>query len=255
MSLIEKYKLKTGRDFAKQVIRSYMIKNKMTVDEFKKKNPTMNTFDQNSKLLGIIRTHGYFVMTEEIYQELLHELKLEEDYKKKLDNEAIETVNVNGKEMVTYTDQKSGEQITVDNTVSGKDFKQRMAQVQSEHKQFQTTDGNNTLNVMNYMKDNINITPNTQKTSDIELDSVTEDLRQVAIVAKAFESSVGHHVDIDLETKTIYDNGSIYSIEKRGDTYQVISAKQTKKKKDMKNNKAKTLVKQNNTPGSPGQAA
>lgn len=255
MSLIERYKQKTGRDFAKQVIRSYMIKNKITVDEFMKKNPDINTFDQNSKLLGIIRTHGYFIMSDEIYKELLQELKIEEEAKKKLDNEAIETVNVNGREIVTYTDKQTGEQITVDNTVSNKDFKTRMAEVQGEHKQFQDLKANNTLGVVNYMKENINITPNTQKSSDIKVDSVADDLKQVAIAAKAFENAVGHHVDIDLETKTIYDNGSIYTIEKRGDTYQVISATPRKKKKEDKNKKAKTLVKQNNIPGNTGQVA
>ena len=227
----------------------------MNIDEFMKKNPDVNTFDQNSKLLGIIRTHGYFIMSNEIYKELLQELKYEEEAKKKLDNEAIETVHANGKEIVTYTDKQTGEQITVDNTVSHKDFKQRMAQVQSEHKQFQGTDTNNTLNVMNYMKDKINITPDTKKVSDIKVSDVNEELRQVAIVAKAFESSVGHHVDIDLEAKTIYDNGSVYTIEKRGDTYQVISAHASKKKPEKKNNKAKTLVKQNNTPGNTGIVA
>jgi hypothetical protein len=256
MSLIDKYRQKSGRDFAKQVIRSYMIKNKMNVEEFMKKNPDINTFDQNTRLLGIVRTHGYFIMSNEIYKELLQELKAEEEAKKKLDNEAIETVHVNGKELVTYTDKQTGEQITVDNTVSNKDFKQRMAEVQGEHKQFQDTKANNTLNVVNYMKDNINITPNTQKSSDIKLDDINEELRQIAICAKAYERAVGHHVDIDLETKTIYDNGSIYSIEKRGDTYQVFAATQTKKKQEKKNNKAKTLVKQNNNiPGNTGQVA
>ena len=255
MSLIEKYRQQSGREFAKQVIRSYMIKNKMNIDEFMKKNPDVVTFDQNSKLLGIIRSHGYFIMGDEVYKQLLHELKLEEEAKKKLENEAIDSVNVNGHEIVTYTDRQTGEQITVDNTVSHQDFKTRMAQVQSEHHQFQDTKANNTLNVMNYMKDKVTITPNTKKSSDIKVDDINEDLRQVAIAAKAFETAVGHHVDIDLETKTIYDNGSIYSIEKRGDTYQVFATTKKDKKNNKKNNKAKALVKKNNIPGNTGEVA
>lgn len=248
MSITEKYTQKYGKVFAKQVIESYMHKQKMNgIEEFIKINPTMVSFDQNSHLLGIIRTHGYFVMNEQEYQEIIEQIRKEEENGKKLTTESIESTIVNGHEIVTYTDKQTGEQITIDNTVSNRDIGYQMTDVQQEHKQFQEDGANNTLNIMKYMEKNIKITPDAIASNDVDMDKINNEQRELAIVAKNFENEIGHHVDIDLNSKIIYDNGMIYSIEKRGDNYQVVSqGKEALPKEDQK--QGHQLVKKANLP-------
>lgn len=222
MSMIDNYKKKYGKSFAKQSIEMYIRNQKFnSIEEFIKKNPDVSTFEANSQLLGIIRTHGYYILNDEEYKEILEELKLEEEAKKNLNTENITSTMINGHEIVTYTDE-NGEQITVDNTVTNRDIRQQMQDVQKNHAQFQNDNADNTLNLMNYMKDNIKITPDATSTNDIDVDKENNELRDVAIAAKAFENEIGHHVDIDLNSKIIYDNGIMYSIEKRDDGYKVI---------------------------------
>lgn len=138
MSLISLYTEKYGRAFAKQVIESYIKQKKISsVDEFLKGNPTVNEFAQNSQLLNIIRTHGYFILGEDEYQEILNELKEEETKRKKLNTEKIETTQANGHEIVTYTDENTNEKITMDNTISNRSIEDQMRDIQKEHKQFE----------------------------------------------------------------------------------------------------------------------
>lgn len=222
MSIIDKYTKKYGRDFAKQSIEMYIRQQRFnSIEEFIKQNPDVATFEQNSKLLNIIRTHGYFVLDDDVYKEIIEELRQEEQEKNNLNTDNLSTTMVNGHEIVTYTDE-NGETITVDNTVTNRDMKDQMQDVQREHRQFQQKDPNNTTNIMNYMKDNIKITPDTKESNSIDLDSESEDLREIALAAKAFENEIGHHVDIDLNSKIIYDNSIVYMIEKRDDGYKVI---------------------------------
>lgn len=222
MSVLDKYKKKYGKAFAKQSIEMYIRQQQFnSVEEFIKNNPDVATFESNSQLLGIIRTHGYYVLNDEEYKQIIEELKLEEQAKNNLNTDNLTSTMVNGHEIVTYTDE-NGDEITVDNTVSNRDMQEQMRDVQKEHKQFQTKDHNNTTNLMNYMKDNIKITPDAVASNDIDLSNENEDLKDIALAAKAFESEVGHHVDIDLNSKIIYDNGIIYSIEKRDGSYKVI---------------------------------
>lgn len=239
MLFLEKYKAEYGAKFAKDTIKMY-IKNKgfKSVEEFIKQNPDMLTFDQNTKLLGIIRSHGYYVLSNEEYLKILEELKLEEQNERKLKTDNIETNIVNGHEIVTYTDEVTNEQTVIDNTVSNRDFKLQMEDVQKEHKQFNNSNKDNTQNLVNYMEENIKITPDKKTSEDIKIDSQDEEEQKIAMAIKIFEMDIGHPVDVDLNSKIIYDNGMIYSIEKRGESYEVI---QQKSKKE--HNKNNTLVK------------
>ncbi len=222
MSMIDNYKRKYGKAFAKQSIEMYIRQqNFSSVEEFFKKNPDIATFEANSQLLGIIRTHGYYILNDEEYKEIIEELRQEEQERKKLNTENLNSTIVNGHEIVTYTDE-NGEQITVDNTVSNRDMKDQMRDVQNNHEQFRQQGNNNTLNLMNYMKDNIKITPDVVQSNSIDSDSEDTELREVAIAAKKFENEIGHHIDIDLNSKIIYDNGIIYSIEKHSDGYKMV---------------------------------
>ena len=206
-----------------------------TVQELLKQCPNVKEFDSKTKLLGIIRRHGYYIMNEEEYQNIIQAIKAEEDQKRKLDTDSLKKVTVGSKELVTYTDKETGEQITVDNSVSNRDVKEQMQDIQNEHQQFQSLKDNNSLNVMEYMRDKVKITPNTVASNDINMDAVNEEERQIAIVAKAFENQLGHHVDIDLNDKIIYDNGIVYTIEKRNGEYGVFLQDEVKAKKEEKN--------------------
>lgn len=240
MSLISLYTEKYGRAFAKQVIESYIKQKKISsVDEFLKGNPTVNEFAQNSQLLNIIRTHGYFILGEDEYQEILNELKEEETKRKKLNTEKIETTQANGHEIVTYTDENTNEKITMDNTISNRSIEDQMRDIQKEHKQFEQKNTDNTLNLVNYMKDNIKITPSTKSSADIKNEDINNENIELINAIKDFENEIGHNVEVDLNSKIIYDNGMIYSIEKHGDKYQILS--QTKNEE--KQNKGPQLVK------------
>lgn len=224
MSFLSRYQAKEGKEFAKQVIKSYMKKQKMdTMEEFLNLNSNINDFEQNTKLLNIIRKHGYFIMNEDEYKTIIDELIQEENEKKRLRTEDVNTITINGKEIVTYQDQESGETITVENNVTNRNFEEQMLDVQKDHKQFQSLNDNNTLNVMNYMQEKVKITPDTQHGKDINLDGLSDEDKKSAMSAIAFENKIGHPLDIDLKSKMIYDNGMIYSIEKRGEEYQIIS--------------------------------
>lgn len=240
MSLISLYTERYGKAFAKQVIESYMKQQKISsVDEFLKKNPTVNDFAHNSQLLNIIRTHGYFILDEKEYQDILNELKETEKKKKKLNTDKLQTTQVNGHEIVTYTDERTNEKITMDNTVSNRSISHQMEDIQKEHKQFEQKDTNNTLNLIKYMKNNIKITPSTQSTNDIKTEEISDSDIELIQAIKDFETEIGHHVDVDLNSKIIYDNGMIYSIEKRGDKYQIL----LQTEKEEKQNKGLQLVK------------
>lgn len=224
MTLFDKYSKRYGKAFAKQCILEYMKKKKYdSVDELLKNNPTLQEFAKNSLLVGIIRTHGYCLNNDAEYKEILEELKLEEQKKNKLATENLFKTIVNGHELVTYKDEMTGKQVVVDNTVSNRSVENQMKDIQAEHAQFRSAKENNTLNIMNYMEDKVKITPDVVSSENISINTGEEDERQIALAAKAFEREIGHHVDIDLNSKIIYDNGMIYSIEKRGDTYQVFA--------------------------------
>ena len=240
MSLISLYTEKYGRVFAKQVIESYMKQQKISsVDELLNTNPTAADFAHNSQLLNIIRTHGYFILDEKEYQDILTELKEEETKRKKLNTDKLQTTQVNGHEIVTYTDEKTNEKITMDNTVSNRSIVNQMKDIQKEHKQFEQKNTDNTLNLINYMKDNIKITPSTKSSTDIKNEDINDENIELIKAIKDFENKIGHNVEVDFNNKIIYDNGMIYSIEKRGDKYQILS--QTNNEENQ--NKGPQLVK------------
>ncbi len=235
MLFLERYKTVYGAKFAKDTIKMYIKKKGFkSVDDFIKLNPDMLTFDQNTKLLGIIRSHGYYVLSNEEYLKIIEELKLEEQNERKLKTDNIETNIVNGHEIVTYTDEATNEQTVIDNTVSNRDFKLQMEDVQKEHKQFNNANKDNTQNLVNFMEENIKITPDKVTSEDIKTDRHDEEEQKIAMAIKIFEMDIGHPVEVDLNSKIIYDNGSIYSIEKRGDKYEVIQ--QQGKKEQQKSN-------------------
>lgn len=89
------------------------------------------------------------------------------------------------------------------------------------------------------MKDNIKITPSTKSSADIKNEDINNENIELINAIKDFENEIGHNVEVDLNSKIIYDNGMIYSIEKHGDKYQILS--QTKNEE--KQNKGPQLVK------------
>lgn len=237
MSIVDNYKEKYGKEFAHAVIQRY-IKDKgyVSVEAFLKDNPDVNTFEQNSHVVGTIRTHGYFILNEEEYQKIIKELKEEELRKNKLKTENLTTTNANGHEIVTYKDDTTGESVIVDNSVTHKDMEGQMLDVQKKHEQFQGDNPNNTINIMHYLAAKKMVTPDTISTDTINLNNVKEEEIGIVTAAKQFEIAVGHPVRLDLNSKIIYDGDSIYTIEKRDSGYQVFfkSGSPTKKEEPVK---------------------
>jgi hypothetical protein len=119
-----------------------------------------------------------------------------------------------------------------------------MKEVQKEHVQFQDLKGNNTLGVMNYMEDNIKITPDTQESTEIKQDNLNEDEQAINRAVQIFTMDIGHPVQIDLSGKIIYDGDDIYAIEKVDGEYQV-NLKESKEKKEEKKG-PQLVMKKNN---------
>ena len=248
MSLLEKYMEKSGSEFAKEIIKEYMKKNKMdTIEEFKKQNSSLAEFAVNSKYenyVPIIQSRWKSFRDSE-FQELLEELQKEEDEKRKLKTDNISTTIINGKEIATVKDEESGKQIIVDNTYTNRDISNQMEDIQKEHVQFQSLKDNNTEGVMEYMEENVKITPDTVESSDIEANDIDDtDEEKLVFAIKGLERELGHTVDVDLDNKIIYDNteGTIYSIEKRDGEYVIIpQSSELENKEEKKEEKGPSL--------------
>ena len=244
MSLLKKYMDKSNSEFAKEIIREYMKKNKMdTIEEFKKQNNSLTAFATNSKFenyVPIIQSR-WKSFREDEFQKLLEELEKEEEKKRKLNTDKISTTIINGKEIATIKDEESNKQIIVDNTYTNRDISNQMEDIQKEHVQFQSLTENNTEGVMDYMEENIKITPDTVESDEIEIDDADEEKLVFAI--KSLEKELGYSVDIDLDNKIIYDNKSntVYSIEKRDGEYIIIPQSSELEKKDENNTKGPSL--------------
>jgi len=248
MNFVEKAKYKYGTGFAKQCIKSIMKQNKFdTVEELLKNFKTWDEVRQACKYkepnyANIIGNHGIF-MTEELYQKIVELLKEEEKKSKELQPD-VKTTIVNGKEISTVTDKKTGESKIFDNSYSNAKIESQMEEVQKEHVQFQDLKGNNTLGVMNYMEDNIKITPDTQESTEIKQDNLNEDEQAINRAVQIFTMDIGHPVQIDLSGKIIYDGDDIYAIEKVDGEYQV-NLKESKEKKEEKKG-PQLVMKKNN---------
>ena len=100
MSLLKKYMDKSNSEFAKEIIKEYMKKNKMdTIEEFRKQNNSLEQFATNSRLenyVPIIQSRWKSFRDAE-FQELLEELQKEDDEKRKLNTDNISTTIINSK--------------------------------------------------------------------------------------------------------------------------------------------------------------
>lgn len=225
MSVVSLYLEKSQRDYVKTIIKEYMKKQKMeTIEEFRKKNATIEMFAANSKyenLVPLIKA-SWKSFSSTDFQEILDELQKEEDEKKKLNTDNITTTIVNGKEINTITDEESGKQIIVDNTYTNRDIANQMEDVQDEHEQFQSLKENNTEGVMEYMEDNIKITPDTVESKDIEISKLEDEEKEK--MASAVKGYFDYSVDVDFDTKVIIDRhtNTIYSLEKRDGNYVIV---------------------------------
>ena len=231
MSLIEKLAERPGSDFAKIIIKDYMKKNNMdTIEEFRKENPNLEAFAHNTRLENSVPIiiSRWKSFRENEFQELLEELQKEEDEKRKLDTNNISTTIVNGHEISTVKDEKTDKQVAFDNTYTNREISKQMQDIQDEHEQFQSIkeEDSNTAGVMEYMEDNVKITPDVVESTDLEVsDNTNSDEEQIMSAVKGLESELGYPVEVDLNSKIIYDrvDGTIYSIEKRDGVYQIIA--------------------------------
>ena len=234
MSFIDKIKQVEGRKFAKQMIIEYMKKNKLTIEEFIKQNSDFKSFERNTRVneidyANIIKNHG-IRLNQQLYEELLNEIKEDEKNKKNL-NVDVETSTVNGHEMTTVTDKKTGEQKIFDNTISNRTIEDQMKTVQSEHKQFQNGKKNNTLNIMNYMEDNIKITPKLTTLNNINSNVFNNEEKNMINIAKKFENEINDTIRIDINQGFLYTKNRVFSIVKKDNTYQVIEGELLQKPK------------------------
>lgn len=234
MSFIDRLKQEEGKKFAKQMILEYMKKNKLTIDEFIKMNPNYNIFEKNTRgkefdYANIIKNHG-IKLDEKLYQELIQEIKKEEMNKKNL-NVNVDVTKVNGHEMTTVTDKKTGEQKIFDNTVSNKSIENQMITIQNEHDQFQDKKENNTLNIMNYMENNIKITPKATEVNSLDTSIFNNEESDMINVAKKFENSIGEAVNIDLNQGFLYTKNRTFQIVKKDEVYHIAEGEILNKQK------------------------
>ena len=229
MSLIDRLKEKNGKEFAKQVIQEYMKKKKFdTIEELLKDNGTLVEFNQNTKmenLVSIIQKHGCNI-TEQDYQEIIEQIKLELDEKKALKmNEEVEYIN--GHKIVTLTDEQTGQKKTVLDDLSPDTTVTEEAQkIQNENKQFQSTkeNNNNTLGVMEKLENDVKITPDTINSEEAKRTADTKDEEIIAQLVNELEKELGHEVQVDFNSKIIYDyyDDTKYTIEENSKEYMLV---------------------------------
>ena len=224
MSFIEKLKLEEGKNFAKKMIQEYIKKNKLTFEDFIKQNPDYKTFEKNTRgkefdYANIIRNHG-IMLDEKLYNEITQDIKKEEDNKKNI-NVDVESTNLNGHEITTVTDLKTGEQKIFDNTISNKTIEEQMRTVQKDHQQFQDKKENNTLNLMNYMENNIKITPNTTTVKDLNTNMFNKEETDMINIAKDFEKDIGETVNLDINQGFLYTKNRTFSLNKKSNAYYI----------------------------------
>ncbi len=235
MSFIDAIKQVEGKKFAKQMINEYMKKKKLTIEEFIKQNPDYKSFEKNTRgneidYANIIKNHGV-KLDQQLYEELLQEIKEEEKNKNKI-NVDVETTKVNGHEITTVTDTKTGEQKIFDNTVSSRTIENQMKSVQKEHKQFQNEKENNTLGIMNYMEDNIKITPKTTTLNNLNSNTFNNEENNMINIAKKFENEIDDTIRIDINQGFLYTKNKTFSIVKKDNTYQIVEGELLQKPKE-----------------------
>jgi hypothetical protein len=107
-----------------------------------------------------------------------------------------------------------------------------MKSVQKEHKQFQNEKENNTLGIMNYMEDNIKITPKTTTLNNLNSNTFNNEENNMINIAKKFENEIDDTIRIDINQGFLYTKNKTFSIVKKDNTYQIVEGELLQKPKE-----------------------
>lgn len=221
------------------------------LDEFIKDNPTFEDFKQHAKSNELYRRAlncSPNTITEDDYQQILSELRAELEEKMRIEKEKINTVYVNGKEISTYkTD--DGSVITVDNSYSKKTIPEQLEDIQKKYSRFRQNGDKNTIELMEYIEEEIKPEPNFQDVDDLSTSSLTQEDREKAAVAQAYQTSTDNEVTVNLEDGLILDNDKILEIHQNDTGYTVTAPNQVNGEMEtedttLKKSPQKTLIKQ-----------
>lgn len=223
-------------DILKKKLAIKTIKNKIEsfissgiyndLDEFIKDNPDLKTFQEKTKLNNSLRRIWGYQITDEDYQTLIIELKIELEEKLRIQKENLTTVQANGKEITTF-DTGSGH-IIVDNSYSEKSIDDQLHQLQDKYSRFRqedtpTIENNNTENMMRYLQEEIKPEPSFTKVDDINQPNLSTDESEIATVAERYQKESEGVVQVDLDARLIFEDGQIRTVEKRDDGYGVFA--------------------------------
>lgn len=192
------------------------------LDDFISDNPTLDVFQNHTKMNNTLRKVWGYQITDQEYLDILEELKRELAERKQIDTDNIKSVQANGKEIVTY--QEGGDTMVLDNSYADKSMEEQLPDLQAQHTQFQTGGASNTEAMMNYMEEEVKPSVNFQSTSSINNGMLNESEQQNLAVAKSYEQESEEPLQVDLQNGLILQNGEIKTIEQREDGIGIYSA-------------------------------
>jgi hypothetical protein len=200
------------------------------LSEFISDNPNLAVFQDKTKLNNSLKKFWGYQITEEDYQLLLTELKAELEERLRIENEKITTTSVNGKEIVTYDD--GDRKIIVDNSYASISLEEQLPGLQEKYARFRQGESTNTVEMMEFMQDEIKPAPTLNAVNDIDVTSLSSQEVEMAAAAKAYQDTTDNVVQVDLIQGIVEENGKIQSIEKRDDGYGVFSSDQQEDTKE-----------------------
>jgi hypothetical protein len=196
------------------------------LEEFIKAHPDVKAFQDKTKSSTFIKSQWGYQLSEEDYQQLLVELQQELAERMRIAQERFSTVNVNGKEITTYTSERGT--TIVDNSYSNKSVADQLPDLQEKYKTFRDGNGQDkTDEMMDYMEARVKITPKFDNVINFPSTSLTGEEQEKAEVAEAYSANADGPVQVDIETGLMIDKGQILSIEKSDGGYEIVNTEET----------------------------
>jgi len=215
------------------------------LDDFIKDNPTFEDFKRRAKFNDSYRralNWNTLSLTEDEYQQILSELKAELEEKMRIQNDKINTVKANGKEVSTYQ-RDDGSVITVNNS-NNKPIDEQLKDMQEKYSRFRQDANTNTEELMEHMEEEITPETSFHNVTELNQNSLNEEESKIAEVAQAYQASSEGPVTVDLENRLIMDEGNILEIQQTDQGYAVTSPEQTQDNSEVKSTETPTKAKQ-----------
>lgn len=242
--------LLTQEPLARLAIKN-KIKNFITPDlyrdleDFIKDNPTFEDFKRRAKFNDSYKralNWGSDNISEEEYQQIISELKVELEEKMKLQKDRISTVTANGKEVSTFQ-KDDGSVIAIDNSYGKKPISEQLEEIQSKYSRFRQGEATNTEEIIEYMEEEVKPENEFQDVATVTSTSLSSEEEEMAAVAKSYQANSDNQVSIDFENRLLLDDGQVLEMEKTENGYVVGAAEAVNEQQEASIEEAPTMEK------------